>query len=426
MKVVIINKSDGTGGAAVVSMRLMQALRLQGVDARMLVAEKTRESAHVELAASPGRLRRTFLAERLRIFLANGLSRKTLFKIDTASDGVPLWRHPWVREADVICLNWVNQGLLSLHGVEELGSLGKPVVWTMHDMWCATGVCHHTDGCLRYMEQCGHCPLLGGRASADDLSHRTWTAKRSLYGRTGIHWVAVSNWLAERCRESSLLGGADVTVIPNAFPVDRLPELLHRDTDGSLRIVMGAARLDDPVKGLPLLVEATRALAAAHPDLAARVELVTFGDIRRPGALSGLGVAHRHLGRLSGHSEIRKVYESGHVVVSSSLYETLPGTLVEGMAYGCVPVSFDRGGQGDIVDHRETGWLAHLRGRGAGAAEGENLAANGAALAAGLAWALAAPHAVRERARKTVEERFAAPAVARSYIALFNSLLSKR
>ena len=68
MKVVIINKSDSTGGAAVVSRRLMEALREEGVDARMLVVEKLTDSPYVEVAASKRDIKRPFLAERLKIF----------------------------------------------------------------------------------------------------------------------------------------------------------------------------------------------------------------------------------------------------------------------------------------------------------------------------------------------------------------------
>ena len=102
MKVVIINKSDSTGGAAVVSFRLMNALRALGVEASMLVVEKKTDSPHVHVAASSSRIKRAFLAERLKIFLANGLRRDILFKVDLASDGLPLHRHRLVREADVI------------------------------------------------------------------------------------------------------------------------------------------------------------------------------------------------------------------------------------------------------------------------------------------------------------------------------------
>ena len=414
MKVVIINKSDATGGAAVVSTRLMEALRAEGVDARMLVAEKLRPSPYIELAASRVSLRRSFMTERLRIFTANGFDRSTLFKIDTASDGVPLWRHRWVSEADVVCLSWVNQGLLSLRGIRELGRLGKPLVWTMHDMWCATGVCHHAYDCRRYEAQCGDCPLLGQRRSANDLSHSVWRRKQQLYNDTPMHWVAVRNWLAGCCRRSSLMGRLPVSVIPNAFPTDSLPSLRQR-TGTQLRMVAGAARLDDPVKGLPLLVETTKVLAHYYPQLAGRLELVTFGTVRDASALDGIAVTHRHLGLLYGEDKVRKVYEEADIVISSSLYETLPGTLVEGQAYGCIPVAFNRGGQSDIVDHSRTGWLAPFTG---------DIKTDAAALAAGVAWAAAQGDECRQAARRSVVERFSAPAVARAYISLFNTLLT--
>ncbi|MDE6668881.1 MAG: glycosyltransferase [Muribaculaceae bacterium] len=414
MKVVLINKSDATGGAAVVSARLMEALRGEGVDARMLVAEKLRPSPYIELAASRAALRRSFMTERLRIFTANGFNRSTLFKIDTASDGVPLWRHRWVAEADIVCLNWINQGLLSLHGIHELGRLGKPVVWTMHDMWCATGVCHHAYDCRRYEKECGDCPLLGSRRSPDDLSHNIWQRKRQLYGNTPMYWVAVSNWLAGCCRRSSLMNTLPVSVIPNAFPTGSLPPLRQR-TGERLRMVMGAARLDDPVKGLPILVELTKILARDYPQLAERLELVTFGAVRDATALDGIAIAHRHLGLLHGDDKVREVYEEADIVISSSLYETLPGTLVEGQAYGCIPVAFDRGGQSDIIDHGRTGWLAPFSG---------DLQTDAAALAAGVAWAAAQGHDCRLAARHSVEDRFSAPTVARAYITLFNSLLN--
>lgn len=112
MKIALICKSDSTGGAAVVTFRLMNALRANGMDARMIVTEKKSGSPHVIEAASQNKSLVPFLAERLRIFAGNGFNRKTLFRIDTASDGLPLHRIPFVREADVICLNWVNQGVV--------------------------------------------------------------------------------------------------------------------------------------------------------------------------------------------------------------------------------------------------------------------------------------------------------------------------
>ena len=424
MKVAVINKSDATGGAAVVSFRLMEALRAEGVDARMIVTEKLTDSPYVSVAAPSWRMKIPFLKERLGIFLKNGFSRDTLFKIDTASDGLPLHKNPIVRYADVICLNWVNQGMLSLKGLRRLLGLGKPVFWTMHDMWCITGICHHAGKCLRYRGECGECPLLGPKSGPKDMSRKTLLGKKRSYSRGRLEFVAVSNWLAGLARKSTLLADLPLHVIPNAFPFPGGPDdacdmssACVRGNDRELRIMFGAARLDDPVKGLPVLVEATRILADEHPEAASRLRLVTFGNMRDPEALKGVAIAHTHLGRLNGADAVRAAYESGDMVVSTSLYETLPGTLVEGLAYGCVPVSFNRGGQSDIVDHLSTGYIAEWNDSLHTAAEN---------IVKGILWAADAVKgdpALLPRMYNSAWSRFNSGAVARRYIDLFKKAL---
>lgn len=420
MKIVIINKSDMTGGAAVVSFRLMQALRSAGADARMLVVEKLSDSPYVELAGSPATIRKSFIAERLKIFMANGLDRSTLFKIDTASDGLPLWKHPLVEEADAVLLNWVNQGMLSLSGVEKLLSLGKPVVWTMHDMWCMTGICHHAGTCGEYREECRKCTLLSKKSLRPDLAYATWRRKRSLYSLPHkIKFVAVSRWLKERSSISSLLHRQEVTVIPNAFLLPVSLQVRTGNTkDDIIRIGFGAARLDDPIKGFPVLLEMTKVLKDRYPELAKRVEVVTFGNIKDATLLEGFAVPHRHLGMVKGEGEIKKVIENTDIIVSSSSYETLPGTLVEAQAYGAVPVSFDRGGQRDIIDHLSTGYLAEY-------ADDRKIAAT--RLAEGVAWAAGKTDnpseivGIRKKMLDGVRQKFSPEAVAKSYLSLISS-----
>lgn len=411
MKVVLVNHSDSLGGASVVTYRLMEALIAQGVDARMLVVKKSTGSPYVAEAAGRFAGRMAFLAEHMRIFMRNGFDRSTLFKISTATDGLPLHRHPWVREADVVALNWVNQGMLSLKEIGRLARI-RPVVWTMHDMWCATGVCHHAGTCDGYLDRCGHCPLIKGGRVKRDLSRVTWMRKSGLYSSSEIRFVAVSNWLAERCRHSSLLSHMPVSVIPNAFPVEDFPPSARTAEGGRRRIIMGAARLDDPIKGLPFAVEALNILADSCPGLAERAEAVFFGAVRDPEAFSELRFPHRLLGGLSGRDELARAYAGADVVLSTSLYETLPGTVIEGMAAGCVPVATNRGGQGDIIDHLSTGYLAQ-----AGSARD---------IAEGLRWALCSATVTPEELHGHVSARFSAESVAGRYIGLFNEMLKIR
>ncbi len=414
MKIAIINKSDSTGGAAVVSRRLMEALRAQGVDAQMIVAEKLTNSPFVHTAASSILIKEKFIAERLKIFAATGFRRKNLFKIDTASDGLPLWKHPVVASADAILLNWVNQGLLSLRGIRKILSLGKPVIWTMHDMWNMTGVCHHAGECQRFMKNCGNCPLLSPFDYPSDLSRSTWKRKHHLNSlRDKIHYVAVSSWLARKASQSSLLSEADVTVIPNAFPLS--PTLTRKGHRDKITIIYGAARLDDPIKNLPALIAMTDTLRKDYPELADRLQILTFGTAKYPQSLGGISLPVRHLGRINGEEAIRRVYEEGDILVSPSHYETLPGTLVEAQAYGCIPVSFDRGGQRDIITHLSTGYIAPYS---ADTAEAGNR------LAKGVEWAVSRIDSPNDyplmlsEMRRSVEDKFSPERVARAYLNL--------
>ncbi len=473
MKVALLCKSDSTGGAAVVTFRLMNALRRKGIDARMIVTEKKTDSQWVIEAASKNSVRLPFIAERLRIFAANGFNRSTLFQIDTASNGLPLHRTPFIKDADVICLNWVNQGMLSIKGIRKLSLLGKPLIWTMHDMWNMTGICHHAGYCRRFMSQdgeCSDCPLLGKEASRNDLSHKTWLRKMILYKNIRIHFVAVSNWLADAARRSSLMKEADISVIPNAFPLSTapsspspqensssipssissfflkekepsihpslsgieraIPDLLQEGNDPSLprskasraeasasvkKIIFGAARIDDPIKGHSTLVEATRILAEKYPDEAKGLEIVTFGALKDPEALKNIAIPHTHLGRIS-PEEIRSVYESGAVVVSTSEWETLPGTLIEGQAWGCVPVALNHGGQADIIDHMHTGYLAEWS---------DDKKENALRIAEGIIWALENRDAIKTGMHRSVIKKFAEDSVADQYIRMFKKLQDK-
>lgn len=439
MRVLLINKSDSTGGAAVVTFRLMEALRKEGVDARMLVVEKLTDSPYVKKAAPLWRARIPFLLERLKVFLKNGFNRDTLFKIDLGSDGLPILRHPWVKEADIICLNWVNQGMVSLKDIHKLRKKGKSIVWTMHDMWNMTGICHHAGNCNQYTSDlCKRCPLLAVKHANPRCAINTLNAKSlAYYGDQfypDIHFVAVSNWLFNCALRSSLLRKCDdrLHVIPNAFPFPEnvIPRAPHKSGD-NYTLLFGAARLDDPIKGLPILIAATQALKENHPDLASRLKIKTFGNVKFPESLTGFGIDHEHLGMIRGSEALRKTYESGDILLSTSLYETLPGTLVEAQAYGCLPVAFSSGGQSDIIKNGRTGILIpfreNLQGRvnleGVGVDDIRKAGEDFAEAIAKAVYLLEADCDIIDRMSISARDNFSSKMVARKYIDLFNSML---
>ena len=410
MNVVIINRSDALGGAAIASARLCRGLLSAGADARMLVIDQRTDNAWVQTVG--GRLgnRWRFLAERLGIFLRNGMRRDTLFRIDTATHGVTLVRHPWIQQADVIVLGWVNQAMLSLDGVQQLAALGKPVVWVMHDMWNCTGVCHHAGTCTACQRACEECRWL---PLGSDLAHLTWQRKRDLYSSSRIHFVAVSRWLERMCRASTLMREADVTMIPNAIDAGAFSCGLFTDNPWNVEpgrkvAVIGAARLDEPEKGLGRLTAALKWLAVNRPGVARRLHLLLYGALRDPSLLNDIAVPYTYLGYVT---DLQHVYRHSHIVVSASDYESFGYTLVEGMACGCVAVTTGAGGQTDIVSHLKNGYVT------------PDLSPE--SLAEGIAWAVdVGADRNREAQHRWVARHFDTGVVAQQHLNLYQQLIT--
>ena len=412
MKILLISRSDLRGGAAVFTYRLMVGLRRIGVDARMLVLEKRSANPFVGTYAISLLDKFCFLAERAEIFLQNGFTRQTLFQVDTAHYGRDLSQHPWVIEADVVMLNWFNQGALSMKSVERILASGKLTLFTLHDMWPLTGICHHAYDCKGYEQRCGKCPLLKS-SSPTDLSHSVWTEKQRLYQVPNLHFVAVSQWLKSKCQNSSLLAHHNVTVIPNAVNQLDLPDTSSLALNTTLNtikaqrqnnckiIVLAAARIDDPVKGFHLLTDALAQLKDAN------LHLLLIGNLKNPACLEQVPVNYTYVGPIA-PAEVFQILQHSDVVISSSHYESFGGTLVEGMLAGCVPVSFNNGGQTDIITHLQTGYLAQYP--------------STADLARGIQWAMYSAPA-KQHLKTEAQNRFSEESVANAYVALIESLL---
>ena len=143
---LLLCTAEQGGGAAEACRRLLEGLCSIGLEARLLVLQGGAETGPIRsvLGGAGARLwaKTAFVLERAEIYLRNGRDRGRLFRVSTARWGFDVSRHPWVQWADVLHLHWINQGFLSLLGLQRLSLLGKPVFATLHDLWMATGICH--------------------------------------------------------------------------------------------------------------------------------------------------------------------------------------------------------------------------------------------------------------------------------------------
>lgn len=409
MHVLHINTSELTGGAAIAASRLVRAINRHGIKAWLLVRDQQTEEPTTLTFPSQWQLKWAFLWERARIWMTNGFCRENLWSIDIACAGADITRLPAFQEADIIHLHWINQGLLSTRQLERIFASGKPIVWTLHDMWPVTGICHHAGTCEHYHTHCHDCPLLHF-PSFHDLAWLVYQKKIKAYSQGRIAFVGVSRWMTERAQQSALTKGHTLHTIGNALaleefvPTDRS---LARQTlgipDQVPVIAFGAARIDLPAKGLQRLLDAidTDVLRQLNP------HLLLFGNCKDETLWSRIHCTYTYVGEVQGSEALSRLYSSADVLVNTSDYETFGQTLTEAMACGCTPVSFDCGGQSDIIRHREDGYLAQ--------------AYDIADLAEGIRWALTTrlpAHLLRQSAA-----RFSTDSIARQYSELYETLL---
>ncbi|MDE5750374.1 MAG: glycosyltransferase, partial [Duncaniella sp.] len=166
--------------------------------------------------------------------------------------------------------------------------------------------------------------------------------------------------------------------------------------------------LDDPIKGLDIAIEALNHIFDTHPAAAQNSALYLVGAIRNPSVLSRLRFSYRHLGLIRDEKVMRMMYSMAKVVLSTSLYETLGATLVEGQAAGAIPVTFGGDGREDVVTHLETGYIAEGR--------------DPKSIAEGILWALNSD-IDRDFLHETALHNFGARGCTDRYIELFSSIV---
>ena len=417
MRVLIINTSERIGGAAIAANRLMDALRNNGIQAKMLVRDKQTDNITViGLKKSLWSIWQ-FVWERIVIWKANHFKQHNLFAVDIANTGTDITTYPEFKEADIIHLHWVNQGMLSLKDLKKILQFGKPIVWTMHDMWPCTGICHHARECDNYHKECHHCPYLYNGGAKKDISHQTFKKKKELYQLSPITFITCSQWLKERAGQSALLEQHPIVHIPNPIKTNLFTprnkvearQKCNLPTDKKL-ILFGSVKITDKRKGIDYFIESCKILAEKHPELVNNLGVAVYG--KESEQLKSLVPFQVYaLDYISNEKELVNVYNAVDLYVTPSLEENLPNTIMEAMACGIPCVGFNVGGIPEMIDHLHNGYVADYK-----SAED---------FANGIHWTLSESEyqSLSEEARRKVTSSYSESTIAKKYIEVYNKII---
>lgn len=347
MNVLIISTAECTGGGAIAARRLLTALNNNGIQAKMLVRDKQTDNRQV--VAIGGGSKWPKAVERLRLMLALRKPYKKTWNYDLAQDGLDILSTPEYREADVVHLHWVNQGMLSLDQLRQMLLSGKRIVWTLHDEWPFRGIKHYTG--IGHDED-------GTRAERLEAKH--FALKQNIYRQGDIQFVGCSQWIANLAREA--MPKACVHHVNNCVPQDLFQPLDKADSRTSLSlpqneklVLFTCQNVMDRRKGISFLIEALQYLPSPKPHLV----IVGGGAETIKDKIKDFPEEAIHTFRYLGEKNgLVLLYSAVDCFVSPSLQDNLPNTIAEAMSCGTPCVGFDTGGIPEMITHLQDGYVA--------------------------------------------------------------------
>ncbi len=369
MKVALINTHGISGGAARSCYGLLKGLQTLGHDVQLLALNRHGNFASV-VAYHQCHDRGSFdrFGARLRQYGLSAGGRGRWFSVDAPPCG--LAKHPLVANADAINLHWVAD-FVSARDLDELISLGKPVVWTLHDERPMTGGCHYTDSCRQFESTCAQCPQL--QSQLWDMARCTRRAENLVVEeRRNLTIVAPSNWIARQAKSSSAFANKRIEVIaydvdvevfrpPDGIDEKRKIRKLLRIDEEALVFMVGGASLSDKRKGFNVFEDAAQ-IMLRHPPAAPsagrrKVVFCSFGAAQRASSSFARSPV-RYLGQAHDEQGVAQYLRACDVFVCPSLEDNLPNSVIEAMACGCPVIASKTGGLPDLIDVPDTGLLA--------------------------------------------------------------------
>ena len=424
LKILSISTSDTEGGAARAMYRIHTSIGIQGIDSSALVKNKVSLDKRVipisQFEGEPNFFKN--VTEYIENKIKNKIQhyqwskypkRENVFMSDLRAVSInnALQKLPY----DILHLHWFNLRYLD---ITELTKINKPIVWTLHDSWAFTGICHIFYQCNKYTKSCGNCPLLHSNKE-NDLSRKIWQKKKNIYEDLKLHVVTPSEWLADAARNSSLLNKFLISVIPNPIDTELYSpgnsfidkEKLNLNKNKKYLLFGAHNAIKDKNKGFNLLqkaIEEIRGIDTKH-----ELVLLVFGNDNFTENIE-IKIPVTFLNYLHSEADIISAYRAADVMIVPSLSETFGQTASEAMACGTPVVAFNCTGIKEVVSHKETGYLAEVY--------------NPVDLAKGIIWCIDnnIDNKLSINARKRVEERYSMEKIGIEYCTLYKNIYQKK
>jgi glycosyltransferase involved in cell wall biosynthesis len=362
-KIVIVNTADEGGGAERVSMAVLKGFLELGLDAWLLVGNKSGDHFRVlSFSESP------FFDYRPygNAHLVQEIERR---RNNDLSIGLEDFNHPYSHRISemtgsppdlVLCHN-LHGGYFDLRVLSELSGR-VPVALRLFDTWLQAGHCGYSLGCDRWRNGCGACPdLTIPPAISQDASRFNLQRKQRIFQEARLFISAESRWMLDRAKQSVLAAAAiDWKHIPGGVDLDTFfpgsrndaRERLGLDPDTKLLLYVANQGSANRYKDFDTVRRALAALPRRHQERGI-VLLVAGSNAQDEEVVPGIQI--RHVGYIQSRPHLADFYRAADIAIHSAFEETFGNVVAEALACGTPVVAASGGGVLELIDHGRTG-----------------------------------------------------------------------
>ena len=350
MKILIVNTTLGSGGAAIATKRLADEFSKRGLEIKYFVKRNSLKSSSFNVDTSVLKRRRVnSYYERIKRYLSI-MGFQYYFEIASKLKFKSILRS---YEPDIVFLNNLHGDFVDISIIRDIKGSTK-IVWLLHDMWPITGHCSYSYDCDRWLRGCGECPKLEEYPRiAFDRTRSLLSRKVRFLDQDNISLVAPSFWLF-RCLKSfneNYQLRSSVHHIANFHSSDLASDLDKKSAKSMLGlseqdyvICFCAEQVSSYRKGFDLLEKVLGNFFLRYDK---KLTAIIIGKGK-------VSIEHEnfnaiHLGEIENTRVLSSVLKAGDLFCNCSRADNFPNVMVEAMLNKMTCITFNVGGCSELV-----------------------------------------------------------------------------
>lgn len=245
---------------------------------------------------------------------------------------------------DVVHLHCLNGYFVNIYKLlEYLKNNHIKTVLTLHAEFMYTGNCSHSCECDKWKKGCNNCENFKSATKSYffDVTSKAWKKmKKSFENFNDISIIAVSDWVAQRARQSGIMQGHKINVIKNGIDIEvfnnkydfELEKQYRKNNEKLLLHVTSGS--NNKIKGFNYIIELANSIKNDN------IKILLIGNDDKNIELPSNII---NIGKVYDQEKLAKYYSLADLTILTSKRETFSMICAESLSCGTPVIGFKAG-----------------------------------------------------------------------------------